>query len=93
MKDFILTDVVTWVWLLLVGLTGVSWWLGATQGHAGFSDPRYITVSLMVLAFFKVRLVILYFMEIRTAPLPLRCVFEAWVVLVCVTVNSIYLAT
>ena len=44
----------------------------------------------MVLAFFKVRLVILYFMEIRTAPIPIRLAFEGWVAVVCVAIIAIY---
>jgi len=91
MKSLLLNDPVTWVWLLLAGLTGVSWWLGAGQTFEAAGDYRYTTVSLMLLAFFKIRLVVMYFMEIRIAPLPLRIAFETWVVAVCGAVLTIYL--
>jgi len=91
-KILLLKDPVTRVWLLLVGLTGVSWWLGAGQDLSAGGDFRFLMVGLMMLAFFKVRLVILYFMEILTAPLPLRLLFEIWVVGVCAAVIAIYLA-
>ncbi len=80
----------TRVWLLLAALTALAWWLGL-YGGAG-SDPRWLAVALMALAFFKVRLVILHFMEIRHAPLPMRLAFEAWVVGVCLLVVGLYWA-
>jgi hypothetical protein len=81
----VINHAVTRVWLLLAGLTGVSWWLGAAL------DLRYATVTLLILAFFKVRLVIMYFMEVRAAPIALRLIFETWVVVVCAAVITIYL--
>jgi hypothetical protein len=57
------------VWAVLVAATLVSWSLGGGHGAA-----------VVAIAFWKVRLVGLYFMELRTAPVPLRVVFEGWVV-------------
>lgn len=90
MRRLLSINPVTAVWMLLAALTGLSWWLGSGQGSGEVQDFRYTTVGLLALAFFKVRLVILYFMEIRTAPWSLRLVFEAWVVVVALTVISIY---
>jgi hypothetical protein len=90
MKSLIVSKV-TAIWLVLVVLTGVTWQLAdqyATEDHLVY---RYITISLFVLAFFKVRLVIMYFMEIATAPLALRVLFETWVVAVCSVVITLYL--
>jgi Prokaryotic Cytochrome C oxidase subunit IV len=91
MNGLPLNNAVTRVWLLLAGLTGVSWWLGAGQGMDAAQSAQLTTIGLLLLAFFKVRLVIMYFMEIRTAPLLLRFIFEAWVVVVCAAVLAIYL--
>ena len=51
---------------------------------------RWLAAGLLILAFFKVRLVILYFMEIRIAPGPIRLVFGAWVIGVCASLIAIY---
>jgi len=80
---------ITVVWLMLVAATAISWWLGTD--HSGARDPSQATVSIIVLAMMKVRLVILYFMEIRTAPLALRLLCEAWVVVVCSALLGLYL--
>lgn len=68
----------TLVWLVLMFITGVSWLLGANHNLIG-GDSRYGALVLMLLAFFKVRLVIMNFMEIRHANLGLRLACEAWV--------------
>lgn len=49
-----------------------------------------ITVVIMVMAFFKVRLVLLHFMEAKTAPLFLRLMVEFYVVGVCALVLFMY---
>ena len=51
------------------------------------------TTGLLVLAFFKVRLVIMHFMEVATAPLVLRLIFEAWLLIVCCVLLGIYWLT
>ena len=72
----------TAIWLLLVFATAGSWVLG--------SENR--GTALMLVAFIKVRLVGLHFMELRSAPLALRSLFEAYVVVVCTVVIVMYLA-
>ncbi|NIB38826.1 prokaryotic cytochrome C oxidase subunit IV family protein [Pseudomaricurvus alkylphenolicus] len=90
MKALIHTPI-TYVWLLLAVLTGLSW--GLADGIA--PDPQaafqWVTVALMLLAFFKVHLVIMHFMEVGTAPIPLRAIFEVWVVVVCTAILLLYL--
>lgn len=67
----------TAVWLLLMALTFTSWALGS---HAGVvNDRTWGVVMLLALAFFKVRLVIRYFMETRHAPPELKWSCEAYV--------------
>jgi heme/copper-type cytochrome/quinol oxidase subunit 4 len=63
------------VWLLLIGITCLSTW-GLAGGSAGV---RVASTAILLLAAFKVRLVLMYFMELRTAPLPWRALFEGWI--------------
>jgi len=46
---------------------------------------------IMTTAFAKTWFVGMYFMELRHAPLALRLLFNAWVVVGCVAVVAIYL--
>ena len=68
------------IWLLLMSATLGSWILG--------SENR--GTALMLVAFIKVRLVGLHFMELRSAPLALRTLFEAYVVVVFTVVIVMY---
>jgi hypothetical protein len=96
---------ITLVWLLLLAATAVSWALGrerggvdgagagAGSGDGGvtpFHDARDFGVVILVLAFFKIRLVLLDFMELRGAPLPMRYVAEAWVFALAAAILVIY---
>ena len=73
-------------WLLLIGLTLFSWWLG--DGHG---PGRLATVAVLAFAFFKVGVVGANFMELRHAPLPLRLIFNTWTAVVCAVLITIYL--
>jgi caa(3)-type oxidase subunit IV len=66
----------TVVWVALSLATCVSWWLAENRGSAAGA-----TVIIMLIAAFKARLVLLHFMELKTAPLPWRFLFEGWVVI------------
>ena len=65
------------IWFLLCGLTIVSWALGANHGSGA---GHHLTASLVIfaVAVFKVRLVGLYFMELKMAPRVLRGLFEGY---------------
>ena len=64
-------------WLVLIVATGITWYLGEV-GAAGTSA----IVTMLVIAFIKGRLVILDFMELRSAPLMWRLLLEGWLILV-----------
>jgi Prokaryotic Cytochrome C oxidase subunit IV len=81
----------TYIWIFLALLTLVSWLLGDSYVADSRQVSIYLTSGLILLAFFKIRLVIMYFMEIANAPLPLRVLFEVWVVAVPVVIISLYL--
>lgn len=78
----------TGVWLLLVGATGLSWEFG--HGFGFGTDFRYGTVAVVIIAFIKLRIVFLEFMELRHAPTGLRLAFEVWTVVVCASVLFLY---
>ena len=78
-------------WALLMLATAVSWWLGSDHGLVG--DAAGLAVAIIaVVAFVKVYLVGMYFMELRHAPRVLRLAFNAWVVLTCLLVTGLYIA-
>ncbi len=81
----------TSVWLLLVGLTVVSWALG-TRHLSGGDHHMPASVVLCIVAVFKVRLVGLYFMELRDAPIALRGAFEGYCVALLSLLIGMYLA-
>lgn len=77
------------VWLALVAATLVSWSLGS---HHWLNGSRAASLTVLVVAFVKVRLIGLHFMELRAAPLGLRLAFETWVVVVCSVLIGLYLS-
>jgi heme/copper-type cytochrome/quinol oxidase subunit 4 len=66
----------TWAWAVLVLATALTYWLA--EGHA-IAAPLATTAALLI-AGVKVRVVLLEFMDLRTAPLLWRLAFELWVV-------------
>lgn len=81
----------TLVWVVLMLATGLSWWLGTQQNSSVATASGRATIVLMVVAFFKVRLVIMHFMEVRGAPLALRLLCEGWVLVTCSAILGLYL--
>lgn len=80
----------TMIWLVLAVLTVGSWYLGEQQAAHVFSNVGIVSSVMLLIGFFKVRLVGLHFMELRHAPWPLRGVFELWVVLVACVILGLY---
>jgi len=76
----------TLVWLVLVVVALVSWALGADHGVGST-----VAVVVLGLAVVKVRFVGLDFMELRTAPLMLRALFEAYCFLLWMVLAGMYL--
>ncbi|MDB6062342.1 MAG: hypothetical protein JWM78_2445 [Verrucomicrobiaceae bacterium] len=87
----LLRSYTTVVWVVLVLLTGFSWWLGHSSASIQYSKgPQLATVFMFLVALFKVRLVGLNFMELKHAPLPLRLLFELWGAGVCIAIVCLY---
>jgi Prokaryotic Cytochrome C oxidase subunit IV len=65
-------------WLALVALTVIS-----LEGAPSLSNKALFGVTILVIAFTKVRIVVREFMEVRDAPLPLRLVLDLWGIIIC----------
>jgi heme/copper-type cytochrome/quinol oxidase subunit 4 len=74
----VLRERATWVWLGLVLLTCVTTW-GLSRD---LFSPAVAVVGIFLIAAVKVRYVMLDFMELRHAPLPVKVAFEGWIVVV-----------
>lgn len=80
----------TLIWFVLVAATALSWEVGHGFGLHG---ARQAGIAIIVVAFIKVRFVLLDFMEVRHAPLPMRAAAEVWVVGVCGVLVAMFLNT
>jgi hypothetical protein len=78
------------IWLLLILLTAFSWWLSATGASRPVQAAHIATTSMFLVAFFKVRMVGMHFMEIKHAPWSLRLLFEAWALGACGAIVGLY---
>ncbi|TVX99362.1 hypothetical protein FPV58_18290 [Mycolicibacterium porcinum] len=76
----------TLVWAVLVVLTFGSFAVGIEQR----GDLATIATLVVIgLAMVKLRLIGLHFMDLRSAPRPLRALFESYVVVVFVTLAAL----
>ena len=73
-------------WLVLIAATLVSYVLGADHGVGSV-----MAVAVLGIAAIKIRLVGLDFMELRSAPLPLRAAFEGYCLLLWAVLSGLYL--
>ena len=69
----------TVVWVLLVAVTGASFWLGTDHPFQSLG-VRVASATALGIAFLKAYLVGQDFMEVRGAPAPLRWAFATWIV-------------
>lgn len=78
----------TVVWLVLIVAIAVSWALGVDHGG---EDQSMASVIILLVTFVKVRLIGLWFMELREAPMPLRTLFETYCIIVYVMMTALFL--
>jgi hypothetical protein len=70
------------VWLVLTAMTLAYIWLDHSADDDGvLKASTVLTVSAIVIALVKVRIIFREFMEVRHAPALLRRLTDAWVVL------------
>ena len=72
------------VWALLVFATLLSWRLEASIGGA------WVGTAVLLVAFFKTRLVLFEFMHVRNTSSGIRWACESWVVIACSAVIATY---
>ena len=77
------------VWTILVAATLLSATVGGGHDASGHEGA---TVAVLAVACFKARLVGLWFMELRSAPVGLRLAFEGWVVVTGGALIGLYLS-
>jgi hypothetical protein len=70
--------------MILTLATLLSWWLDLSVNGA------WIGTAVLLIAFFKARMVLMIFMEVGSAPAALRWCCEAWVVVACTAVITTY---
>jgi Prokaryotic Cytochrome C oxidase subunit IV len=85
------TRAVTIAWLVLCAITIGTWWLSPAHSAVAAVASVSITAAVVVLGFIKSRLIIRYFMEVRTAPRWLRLATDGWLVTLWGAVLTIYL--
>jgi hypothetical protein len=76
------------VWFVLVSATLVLFALGT--GH-GISSHEVASVVIVLVAFVKVFLVGMYFMELRDSPFVLRMVFTGYCLLAFAVITGMFL--
>ena len=85
----VLRERVTWVWLGLMLATCATTW-GLSKD---LFIPAVAVVGNFLIAAVKVRYIMLDFMELRQAPVPVRAAFEAWPWVVAAIILGFWFAT
>jgi len=79
------------VWLVLSAMTFAYVWLDDSTDDDGIlRASTMVTVSAIVIALVKVRIIFREFMEVRHAPVFLRRLTDAWVVIIGVCLIGSY---
>jgi heme/copper-type cytochrome/quinol oxidase subunit 4 len=78
------------VWLVLAAATLTSFWVGTDHDQTA---QQLRGLAIIGIAIIKIRLVGLYFMELRQAPTPLRGLFEAYCVTLFAAMAALYVTT
>lgn len=80
------------VWLLLSAITVIYFWIDRSADHRGVREASTaVTLSAIVLALAKVRVIMGEFMEVRGAPRLLRFLANLWIVIMGTTMITSYL--
>jgi hypothetical protein len=85
----IVRERVTVVWLGLMVLTCATTW-GLSKD---LFVPAVAVAGVFVIAAVKVSYVMLDFMELRYAPIPVRVAFQAWPIVVAAAIAGFWFAT
>jgi hypothetical protein len=78
------------VWLVLSAITLVYLWVGSIDPARALKPSAVVTVSAIVMALIKVRIIFREFMEVRHAPALLCRMTDGWVVLMAACLLGSY---
>jgi len=79
------------VWMTLAALTLAYLWIDHSADHAGsLKSSAVVTSSVIAIALVKVRIIFREFMEVRSAPVLLCRLTDAWVALIGVSLLGCY---
>ena len=82
---------ITYAWVVLSAITVASWWLAPDHAAGVATSSASISIAVVALAFIKSRIIIRYFMEVRTAPRWLRLATDGWLAALWLGVLAVYL--
>jgi heme/copper-type cytochrome/quinol oxidase subunit 4 len=74
------------VWAVLVAATLLSWFVTEDTQYA-----RFGSIAVILIAAFKINLVVTYFMELKWQPAPFRLIISGWIALVTIIIIGGYL--
>jgi hypothetical protein len=81
------------VWLILSGLSLGYLWIDHTADDHGMPKAStVVTVSAILIALIKVRIIMREFMEVRHAPRLLKRITDLWVAIMAVVLLGLYFA-
>jgi hypothetical protein len=82
----------TYVFVGLILISALAFWLTVGHGAASLDEAQSIVwAEVIFLAYLKVRWILLDFMELRSAPIKLRLLFESFAVALAAGLISINL--
>lgn len=66
-------------WIVLVGMSLLSWAVGSRHGTVLVEPEPLIGMIAIAITLVKVRVIIRQFMEVRSAPVKLKYITDAWI--------------
>jgi hypothetical protein len=68
-------------WAALCVITLLSWWIGGHGADGALAPNAVVTVSVLLIAALKVRVIFREFMSVRHAPVSLKYLTDGWLIL------------
>jgi Prokaryotic Cytochrome C oxidase subunit IV len=76
-----------YIWAILIAATLGSWFVTEDTQYA-----RFGSIAVILIAAFKINLVVAYFIELKWQPAPFRIIISGWIALVTTIIIGGYLA-
>lgn len=80
-------------WLVLSAITLIAWWIGAHHGAGPLHPEPAVGLGAMAITLVKVRVIIREFMDVRHAPVRLKYVTDAWLIVFIIAMIVAYFIT